>query len=202
MAVSDAVRSTALLLLDQFHLRDPAGTAMAFWDAWLPKGKTDAELGELAEAFDRVGVDLFNDDNVQHALDAFWPNFLLRLDLVKRNPQDRGAIRDFASSEDLMGMALIKLGKLNEAEQMLPEALSYRRGLYQDDPTDAHAAMLYGVALGHMGRLERALGNAAEELVFVRQARDHLAKVDATWPDVSFIEMELAEVEERLQEIG
>jgi tetratricopeptide (TPR) repeat protein len=202
MAVSDAVRSTALTLLDQFHLRDPAQNAMDFWELWLPKGKTDAELGSLAEAFDRIGVDLFNNDDVGQALDAFWPNFLLRLDLVKRNPADRGAIRDFASAEDLMGLALIKLDKLQPAEEMLSEALTYRRGLYRDDSSDAHAAMLYGVALGHMGRLERAKGNPAEERAFVQQARDHLADVNRTWSGVSFIEMELADVEERLKEIG
>jgi hypothetical protein len=190
-----------LALIDQFRLRDPAEDAMAFWEAWLPKGKTDAELGALADAFDRIGVGLFNQDEIERSLDAFWPNFLLRLDLVKRNPGDRGAIRDFASSEDLMGMALIRLGKLGPAEEMLSEALSYRRGLHRDEPSDAHAAMLYGVALGHMGRLERAKGNAVRERSLTVQARDHLVVVDEAWPSVSFIEMELAEVEQRLLEI-
>jgi tetratricopeptide (TPR) repeat protein len=199
MAVSDAMRQRAALLLDEFDRRAPGEDAMAFWKGRLPAG--EREQSELAEAFDRHGVGLFNRGDTQAALNAFWPNFMLRLEIVTRHPSDRGAIRDFASAEDLIGLACIALGKVTTAEEMLSEALIYRRGLFQDDPSDAHAALLYGVALSHMGRLEQAKKDVAKALDYLRRARDHLVDVDKGWPNVSFIEMELAEVVERLNKI-
>lgn len=199
MAVSDAMRRKVEALLGAFERREPHQDAQAFWQGRLPHDKP--EQSELAEAFDRTGVDLFNRGDAQAALGAFWPNFLLRLELVRREPADRGAIRDFASAEDLMGVACLALGRLEPAETMLSEALTYRRGLFRDDPADAHAAYLYGVALNHMGQLARAKGEVALEQDYMRQARDHLVEVDRTWPRVSFIEVELAQVRERLDEI-
>lgn len=196
MAVGDGMRQRAVLLLEKFARRNPDEPIMAFWDLELPND--EHEQAELAEAFDRHGVELFNRGDPQGALDAFWPNFLLRLSIVHRHPADRGAIRDFASAEDLMGLACIALDKLDVAEQMLSEALTYRRGLFQDDPSDAHAAYLYGAALNHMGRLEHAKGNVVPALGYYRQAREHLFEVDRRWSGVSFIEMELAEAVEWL----
>jgi tetratricopeptide (TPR) repeat protein len=200
MAVSDAMRQKAGSLLAEYNRQGSAEHARAFWNGRFPEG--EREQSELAEAFDRIGVDLFNRADTKAALNAFWPNFLLRLEIVTRNPADRGAIRDFASAEDLLGLACVSLGKLETAEEMLSEALNYRRGLFRDDPTDAHAALLYGVALSHMGRLERAKGNGANERDFLGQARDQLVAVDRSWPRVSFIEEELAEVMDRLKAIG
>jgi|1186.fasta_scaffold262890_1 tetratricopeptide (TPR) repeat protein len=199
MATGEGTRQ-AVLLLEKFARRDPGEPVMAFWDVELPDD--EHEQAELAEAFDRHGVELLNRGDAQRALDAFWPNFLLRLSIVRRHPADRGAIRDFASAEDLMGVACIALGKLDIAEKMLSESLTYRRGLFQDDPSDAHAAFLYGAALSHMGRLEHAKGSVAPALAYFSQARDHLFEVDRRWSGVSFIEMELAEVVEWLQAIG
>jgi uncharacterized RDD family membrane protein YckC len=196
MAVSDAMQRRATLLLDEFNRSKPGENSQAFWEDRLPT--EEHEQSELAEAFDRHGVALFNRGHTQAALNAFLPNFLLRLKIVTRHPADRGAIRDFASAEDLMGLAFIELNKLSKAEEMLTEALTYRRGLFQDDPSDAHAATLYGVALSHMGRLEQAKGNNAPALTYLTQARDHLVEVNKMWPAVSFIEMELAEVMTRL----
>jgi tetratricopeptide (TPR) repeat protein len=200
VAVSDEMRQRAVSLLEKFARRNSSDPIMAFWDVELPND--EHEQAELAEAFDRLGVELFNRGDTQEAVEAFWPNFLLRLKIVQRHPADRGAIRDFASAEDLMGLAFIALDKLDLAEQMLPEALTYRRGLFEDDPSDAHAAYLYGAALNHMGRLEHAKGNVGPALVYYRQARDHLSEVDRTWSGVSFIEMELAEAVEWLTAIG
>ncbi len=200
MAVSEGIRQKAVLLLEKFARRDPSDPVMAFWDVELPND--EHEQPELAEAFDRLGVELFNRGDTQDALEAFWPNFLLRLKIVQRHPAERGAIRDFASAEDLMGLAFIALDKLDLAEQMLSEALTYRRGLFEDDPSDAHAAYLYGAALNHMGRLEHAKGNVEPALVYYRQARDHLLEVDRMWSGVSYIEMELAEAVEQLEAIA
>ena len=199
MAVGDGMRQRAALILEKFARRDQR-EPMAFWAVELPDN--EREQAQLAEAFDRHGVELFNRGDAQGALDASWPNFLLRLKIVQRQPADRSAIRDFASAEDLMGLACIELDKLDIAEQMLSEALTYRRGLFQDDPSDAHAANLYGAALNHMGRLEHAKGNVAPALAYFSQARDHLLEVDRRWSGVSFIEMELAEAVERLAAIG
>jgi tetratricopeptide (TPR) repeat protein len=199
VAVSDEMRQRANLLLEKFARRNSSDPVMAFWDVELPND--EHEEAELAAAFDRLGVELFNRGDTQEALEAFWPNFLLRLKIVKRHPADRGAIRDFASAEDLMGLAFIELDKLDLAEQMLSEALTYRRGLFQDDPSDAHAAYLYGAALNHMGRLEHAKGNVEPAVVYYRQARDHLTEVDRMWSGSSYIEMELAEAMERLEAI-
>jgi hypothetical protein len=149
-----------------------------------------------------MGVDLFNRGEIQAALNAFWPNFLLRLEIVRRHPSDREAIRDFASAEDLIGLACISLQKLATAEEMLSESLRYRRGLFEDDPSDAHAAFLYGVALSHFGRLERAKGDDVSAMTYYRHARDHLIEVDKAWPDVSFVELELADVVERMEAIN
>lgn len=200
MAVSEGIRQKAVLLLEKFARRDPSDPVMAFWDVELPND--EHEQPELAEAFDRLGVELFNRGDTQGALEAFWPNFLLRLKIVQRHPAERGAIRDFASAEDLMGLAFIELDKLDLAEQMLSEALTYRRGLFEDDPSDAHAAYLYGAALNHMGRLEHAKGNGEPALVYYGQARDHLLEVDRIWSGVSYIEMELAEAVEQLKAIA
>jgi tetratricopeptide (TPR) repeat protein len=200
VAVGHVMRQRAVLLLEKFAQRNPSDPVMSFWDVELPND--EHEQAELAEAFDRLGVELFNGGDAQQALEAFWPNFLLRLRIVQRNPADRGAIRDFASAEDLMGLAFIELDKLALAEQMLSEALTYRRGLFQDDPSDAHAAYLYGAALNHMGRLDHAKGNAVPALDYFRQARDHLFEVDKMWSGVSFIEIELAEAVESLRAIG
>ena len=199
MAVSDAMRRRATLLLDEFNRCKPGENSQAFWEDRFPAG--EREQTELAEAFDRHGVALFNGGDIQAGLNAFLPNFLLRLKVVTRRPTDRCAIRDFASAEDLIGIACIALNKLSRAEEMLTEALTYRRGLFQDDPSDAHAATLYGVALSHMGRLEQAKGNDAPAFTYLTQARDHLVKVNKRWPAVSFIEMELAEVMARLKSV-
>lgn len=199
MAVSDAMQRRATLLLEEFSRCSPGENSQAFWEDRFPAD--EREQTELAEAFDRHGVALFNGGDTQAGLTAFWPNFLLRLKVVTRHPTDRGAIRDFASAEDLIGIACIALNKLSAAEDMLTEALSYRRGLFQDDPSDAHAATLYGVALSHMGRLEQAKGNDASALTYLTQARDHLVEVNKMWPGVSFIEMELAEVMTRLKAV-
>jgi tetratricopeptide (TPR) repeat protein len=199
MAVSDAMKRRASLLMDEFDRHQPGENSQEFWEERFPAD--EREQAELAEAFDRHGVALFNDGNTQAGLNAFWPNFLLRLKLVTRRPADRGAIRDFASAEDLIGVACIELNKLSTAEQMLAEALKYRRGLFQDDPADAHAATLYGVALSHMGRLEQAKSNKASALTYLTQARDQLVEVNKKWPSVSFIEMELEEVTTRLKSV-
>jgi tetratricopeptide (TPR) repeat protein len=199
MAVSSAMQQRATLLLNEFNRCNPGENSQAFWEDRFPAD--EREQIELAEAFDRHGVALFNGGDLQAGLNAFWPNFLLRLKVVTGQPSDRGAIRDFASAEDLIGIACLALNKLSTAEQILTEALTYRRGLFQDDPSDAHAATLYGVALSHMGRLEQAKGSHAQALTYLTQARDHLVEVNKTWPAVSFIEMELAEVMARLKSV-
>jgi tetratricopeptide (TPR) repeat protein len=101
-----------------------------------------------------------------------------------------------------MGLACIALKKFNTADEMLSEALTYRRGLFEDDPSDAHAAMLYGVALSHMGQLEQAKGNADKARAYMTDARDHLVEVDRVWPGISFIEIELAEAVDRLKALA
>ncbi len=198
MTDPDAARAEALSLLDRFRARDIDTTE--FWRANLPA--EEACRRALAEAFDRIGVEIFNHDDAAGARDAFWPLFLLRLEIVKAHPDDRADIRDFASAEDLLGQALLALGNLGPAEEMFGEALKYRGGLSRDDASDAHAAYLYGVALWHMARLARAKNDAAAELDWVTQARDHLAQVDAAWPGVSFIVDELAETRQRLAELS
>jgi tetratricopeptide (TPR) repeat protein len=199
MAVSDAMQRRATRLLDEFNRCKPGENSQAFWEERFPA--EEREQTELAEALDRHGVALFNGGDIQAGLNAFWPNFLLRLKVVTRRPTDRGAIRDFASAEDLIGIACIALNKLSTAEEMLTEALNYRRGLFQDEPSDAHAATLYGVALSHMGKLEQAKGNDAPALTYLTRARDHLVEVNKMWPAVSFIELELAEVMTRLKSV-
>src|SRR3954470_19787777 len=97
------MRQRAVLLLEKFARRNPSEPTMAFWDVELHSD--EHEEAELADAFDRHGVELFNGGDPQAALDAFFPNFLLRLKIVQRHPADRDAIRDFASAEDLMGLA-------------------------------------------------------------------------------------------------
>jgi tetratricopeptide (TPR) repeat protein len=197
MAASEAAHRKATLLLGEFALCKPGEDSHAFWEDRFPA--EESKQAELAEAFDLLGVTLFNRGDAQAALTAFWPNFLLRLKVVARHPTDRGAIRDFASAADLIGVACIALDKLPTAAEMLTEALTYRRGLFQDDPSDVHAATLFGVALSHMGRLEQAKGDVAQASNYFRQARDHLLELDKMWPAVSFIEAELAEVMTRLK---
>lgn len=199
MAVSEITLQRAASLVREFRQVNRGDDPMTFWEDRLPK--EPSAQSELAEAFDRAGVALFNEGKVEDAMDAFWPNFLLRLEIVKRQPADRGAIRDFASAEDLIGLACLELGKITIAEQMLSESLSYRRGLFNDEPTDAHAAYLYGVALNHNGRLQRAKGDKHLELETLKLARAHLIAVDKAWPQVSFIEDELKDVTERLLEV-
>jgi tetratricopeptide (TPR) repeat protein len=196
MIDSDALRGEALGLLDLFQVEDAPNSD--FWEKRLPT-EVDRQRS-LAEALDRIGVEAFNDGNTKAARNAFFLLFLLRLALVKREPDSRGALRDFASSEDLLGLATLEMGNLVPAEELLSEALTYRRGLYQDEPTDAHAAYLYGVALWHMARLERAKSSSTRELEWAQQADEHLAKVDASWPGVPFIVHQLAEVRQRLAE--
>jgi hypothetical protein len=186
-------------MLDQFLALGATESTVEFWQGRLPDD--EAHRRGLADAFDRIGVDAFNNGNPAGARNAFWPLFLLRLAIVKEHPGDRAAIRDFASSEDLLGLASLSLGNLAPAEEMLSEALSYRRGLSRDDPSDAHAAYLYGVALSHMSQLARAKGDTMAEADWARQARDHLAEVDAAWPGVSLIADELAAVQSRLAEM-
>jgi hypothetical protein len=195
----DKCRIEARSMLDQFLALGATQSTMEFWQGRLPDD--EAHQRELADAFDRIGVDAFNNDNPAGARDAFWPLFLLRFAIVKKHPSDRADIRDFASSEDLLGLALLSLGNLGPSEAMLSEALSYRRGLFSDDPADAHAAYLYGVALLPMTQLARAKRDTVAEADWARQARDHLAKVNAAWPGVSLIADELAAVQSRLTEM-
>jgi hypothetical protein len=196
---ADKSRIEAQSMLDQFLTLGVTESTMEFWQGHLPDD--EAHQRGLADAFDRIGVDAFNNGNPTGARDAFWPLFLLRLAILKQHPSDRAAIRDFASSEDLLGLALLSLGNLEPSEEMLSEALSYRRGLFSDDSSDAHAAYLYGVALAHMSQLARAKRDPVAEAKWARQARDHLTEVNAAWPGVSLIADELAAVQSRLAEM-
>jgi tetratricopeptide (TPR) repeat protein len=133
---------------------------------------------------------------------AFWNLFLLRTKLVEENPASRSHIRDFATAENLLALVHLELGKLEQAENLLMESLSYRQRLHLDEPDDAHAAFLYGLALLHMGRPAAARGEHREEAIWVRRAAQQLTNVDATWPGVSFIVDALVEAKARLDELG
>jgi hypothetical protein len=197
MAIDGEVRAEAAALMSAFR---GGGSSAEFWPARLPVAPERQEA--LSWAFDAIGVEAFNAGDAVTARDAFYPMFLLRLELVKRSPSDRAALRDFASAEDLFALALIALGHLKPAEDLLTEALSYRRGLTTDEPEDAHAAYLCGVALNHMARLERAKGDVAATERWLREAETQLVDVDRRWPGISFVVTELADVRASLREAG
>ena len=198
--MAESAKSQALALLAKFRGPNTPRKDMSFWQENLPQD--DASMRKLALAFDAIGVETFNSGDAAKAQDAFWPLFMLRLALVRENQSDREALHDFATAEDLLGLALVELGNIDPATQMLSEALSYRRVLFQDEPEDAHAAYLYGVALWHMAKLERAKHDTSSEYDWLYQARDHLVTVDQTWPDVPFVHATLADVEARVDELG
>src|SRR5262249_14505691 len=116
------MRKRAISMLDDFVQLGRDQDSVAFWKDRFPREQD--EQSELAGAFEKMGVEHFNRGDAQAALDAFWPNFLPRLEIVSRQPTDRGAIRDFASAEDLIGLACIALGNLATADEMLSEALN------------------------------------------------------------------------------
>ncbi len=196
----EITRIEALALLEQLRSQGPQADRLAFWNGRLSKDEDRQRA--FADAFDRLGVEAFNGGDPRRAQDCFFACFVLRLAIVTRYPTDRAAIRDFASAEDLLGIASLELGNLGPAETMLAEALKYRAGLHRDEPSDAHAACLYGVALWHMATLARAKGDPAGESDWAEQARRHLVEVDRSWPNVSFIRDELSTVEKRLREIA
>jgi tetratricopeptide (TPR) repeat protein len=201
--MTSKIESPSLLaesLLGEWREARGSPGADKFWADRLPRDEGVQQA--LAGAFDAIGVAAFNDGDAGGARDAFWALFLLRHDIVNRRPTDRAAIRDFATAEDLLGKSLLKLGNPEAANDLLGEALKYRRGLFSDDPADAHAAYLFGVALWRMAELSLAMGRATEELEWARQAREHLTWVDTQWPGISFVAAQRAEVEARLQSIA
>jgi hypothetical protein len=143
IAMTDTAKSQALALLTKFRASDTQRRNMSFWQENLPQD--EMSMRDLAQAFDAIGVETFNSGDAAKAQDALWPLFMLRLAIVRENQNDREALADLATAEDLLGLALVELGNIDPATQMLSEALSYRRGLFQDEPEDAPAAYLYGV---------------------------------------------------------
>lgn len=176
-----------------------AGRPAAEWIDRLPTDEDTCRA--LAAAFDRIGVEAYNSDDIDAANDAFWHLFVLRLTVVRKNPDSRDDIRDFASAEDLLGQALLWRGDLESAERLLREASDYRQGLHRDDETDVHAAYLHGIGLWHLSWVEARKRNFDVERSLVERARAQLAPLKAQYPGSVFIESACAEVEARLSEI-
>ncbi|CAN1721061.1 protein of unknown function [Hyphomicrobium sp. 1Nfss2.1] len=190
------LEQTARSLMQDFVA---AGRPAAEWIDRLPTD--EANCRALAVAFDRIGVEAYNSDDIDVANDAFWHLFVLRLTLVRENPDSRDDLRDFASAEDLLGQAQLWRGDLVSAERLLREASAYRQGLHSDDETDVHAAYLHGIGLWHLSWVEARKRNFDVEKSLVERARDQLAPLKEQYPGSAYIESACAEVEARLSEI-
>lgn len=190
------VEETARSLIQDFVA---AGRPAADWIDRLPTD--EATCRALAVAFDRIGIEAYNSDDIDAANDAFWHLFIMRLTVVRKNPGSREDIRDFASAEDLLGQALLWRGDLASAERLLREASDYRQGLHSDDETDVHAAYLHGIGLWHLSWVEARKGNFDVEKSLVARARDQLVPLREQYPGSVYIESACAEVEARLSKI-
>ena len=190
------LEQTARSLMQDFVA---AGRPAAEWIDRLPTDEGTCRA--LAVEFDRIGIEAYNSDNIDVANDAFWHLFVLRLTLVRENPDSRDDLRDFASAEDLLGQALLWRGDLVSAERLFREASDYRQGLHSDDETDVHAAYLHGIGLWHLSWVEARKRNFDVERSLVERARDQLAPLKEQHPGSVYIESAFAEVEARLSEI-
>ena len=190
------LEQTARSLMQDFVA---AGRPAAEWIDRLPTDEGTCRA--LAVAFDRIGVEAYNSDDIDVANDAFWHLFVLRLTLVRENPDSRDDLRDFASAEDLLGQALLWRGDLVSAERLIREASDYRQGLHSDDETDVHAAYLHGIGLWHLSWVEARKRNFDVERSLVERARDQLAPLKEQYPGSVYIESACAEVEARLNQI-
>ncbi len=178
------------------------GTAGRPAAEWIDRLPTDeGACRALAGAFDRIGIEAYNSDDIDVANDAFWHLFVVRLTLVRKYPDSRDDIRDFASAEDLLGQALLWRGDLESAEKLLRESADYRQRLHSDDETDVHAAYLHGIGLWHLSWVEARKGKFDVERLLVEQARDQLTRLNEQYPGSVYIERDCAEVEARLREI-
>jgi len=176
-----------------------AGRPAAEWIDRLPTDEGTCRA--LAVAFDRIGVEAYNSDDIDVANDAFWHLFVLRLTLVRKYPDSRDDLRDFASAEDLLGQALLWRGDLISAARLLREASDYRQRLHSDDETDVHASYLHGIGLWHLSWVEARKRNFDVERSLVERARNQLAPLKEQYSGSVYIEIAYAEVEARLSEI-
>lgn len=191
--------------------RDPEQTARSLIQSFVAAGRPadwpdrlpddEETCRALADAFNQIGIEAYNADNVEVANDAFWHLFVLRLSLVRKNPSSRADIRDFASAEDLLGQAVLWRGDLVFAERLFREASDYRQQLHRDDETDVHAAYLHGIGLWHLSWIAARKGEPDAERSLVEQAHAQLASLNERYPSVVFIESSCAEVAARLTEI-
>lgn len=195
MTGTDDLEELAQALLAQ-HRRDGMPED---WATRLPHG-FDTQRA-LATVFDRMGIEAYNGGDLKLAKEALWHNLMLRLQVVRAHPQSRVDIRDFASAQDVLGQVTLSEGQIDVASDLISEALGYREGLSRDDPTDAHAAYLYGLSLWHRAKLERARNDATAERAWITRAKDQLERLNSAIPGIAFVEDGLRHVVTRAGEL-
>lgn len=156
---------------------------------------------ELADALDRLGDALFNEQDLTRARFFYWESFATRLDVMKQRPNDPAAEAYFAVGLDKLGLLLSRLEKFDDADNLLTEAIERRRRLadYYDDIANSH---LIVVSLMRKAALEHLRQRPEAERPLLEEAQSRLKQAIGRWPDQAFLTQDYNEASAMLAELG
>jgi tetratricopeptide (TPR) repeat protein len=155
---------------------------------------------ERADALDRLGDVLFNDQDLTRARFFYWESFTARLEVMKLHPDDPAIEAHFAVGLDKLGLLLGRLEKFDDADGLLTEAIERRRRLadYYDDIANSH---LIVVSLMRKAALEHARQRPEAERPLLEEAQSRLKQAIARWPDQTFLAQDYDDASARLKEL-
>lgn len=156
---------------------------------------------ETAEALDELGDALFNQDELDRTRFFYWQSFVMRLEVMKQRPDDPAAEGYFAVGLDKLGVLFSRLGEIEEADNLLTEAVERRRRLADHFDDDIASAHLVVVSLLSKAGLERIRDQPDAERPLLEEAQLRLKRALERWPDREFLARDHAEATARLAEL-
>jgi tetratricopeptide (TPR) repeat protein/tRNA A-37 threonylcarbamoyl transferase component Bud32 len=185
-------RILAFSMLTDARGRGELEAAMAITDRLLKQGTADprvrsersVEFQNLALMYDAAG-------DRQLALDAYDNNRVLKLDILRTNPDYHYIRRSLGMASVMLGSALARVGRRDEALRMLDAGITF----YESVPRgvdDVNTVRELAVSRQKRGDVLLMNGDADGALLVYRQAHDTVNPMAAADPQNTMLQLDVA----------